>query len=85
VTSVVCLTRHIIAGHGCRKVEYRAGDLVLASLVEAFEWCLRGWAKPAEIHGERPRENWALPAYDLPQWQPPAADDAELELAAVAG
>ena len=47
MVAVVRLTRHIIAGHACRKVEYRSGDLVLTSLADATEWCLRGWAEPA--------------------------------------
>jgi hypothetical protein len=33
---------HIVAGYGSRTVEYRAGDVVLAALTEAMEWCLRG-------------------------------------------
>jgi hypothetical protein len=37
----------IVAGHGSRSAEYRAGDVVLAALPEAMEWCLRGWATPA--------------------------------------
>jgi hypothetical protein len=40
---------HIVAGHGSRKLEYRAGDVVLAALPEATEWCLRGWAAPRAV------------------------------------
>jgi hypothetical protein len=39
---------HIVAGRGSHKLEYRAGDVVLAALTEATEWCLRGWAAPPE-------------------------------------
>jgi hypothetical protein len=55
MVSVVRLTRHLIAGYGCREAEYRCGDLVLAASAEATEWCLRGWAAPAEIGEEAGR------------------------------
>ena len=48
---IVRLTKHIIAGYGCRKTEYRRGDLVLTGLAQATEWCLRGWAEPAHSLG----------------------------------
>jgi hypothetical protein len=73
VIAVVCLTRHIIAGHGCRTAEYRAGDVVLAGMAEAMEWCLRGWAEPQA----RPPV-----ALDLPQKRTPVPDRSELPLAA---
>ncbi|HXN47498.1 MAG TPA: hypothetical protein VN893_12705 [Bryobacteraceae bacterium] len=47
MVAIVRLTRHVIAGCGCRKTEYRCGDLVLTRLGHATEWCLRGWAEPA--------------------------------------
>jgi hypothetical protein len=47
MVAVIRLTRDIITGHGCRKTEYRRGDLVLTGLAHATEWCLRGWAEPA--------------------------------------
>ena len=55
MVSVVRLTRHLIAGYGCREAEYRCGDLVLAGSAEATEWCLRGWAAPVEIGEEAGR------------------------------
>ncbi len=48
MVATVRLTRDIIAGHGCRKTEYRCGDLVLTGLAHATELCLRGWAEPAD-------------------------------------
>ena len=47
MVAIIRLTRHVIAGYGCRKTEYRCGDLVLTGLAQATEWCLRGWAEPA--------------------------------------
>ena len=47
MVAIVRLTRHVIVGYGDRKAEYRRGDLVLTSLAQATEWCLRGWAEPA--------------------------------------
>jgi len=48
MVAIIRLNRDIITGHGCRKSEYRRGDLVLTGLAHATEWCLRGWAEPAE-------------------------------------
>lgn len=48
MVAVIRVTTHIIAGHGSRRIEYRCGDLVLAGIAEATEWCLRGWACPAD-------------------------------------
>ena len=47
MVAIIRLNRDIITGHGCRKTEYRRGDLVLTGLAHATEWCLRGWAEPA--------------------------------------
>ena len=60
MVAVVRVTRHIIAGHGCRKAEYRCGDLVLTGLAHATEWCLRGWAEPADS------PNSAAPSLSIP-------------------
>ena len=48
MVAVIRLTRDITTGYGCRKAEYRCGDLVLTRLGHATEWCLRGWAEPVE-------------------------------------
>jgi hypothetical protein len=48
MVAIIRLTRDIIAGQGCRKTEYRCGDLVLTGLAHATVWCLRGWAEPAD-------------------------------------
>ena len=58
----------IVAGHGSRSAEYRAGDVVLAALPEAMEWCLRGWAAPATAPSPaqtRSRRS-ATPVFDPP-------------------
>lgn len=57
---------HIVAGRGSRKLEYRAGDVVLAALTEAMEWCLRGWAAPPEPRAVLRRDERTLPGDHTP-------------------
>jgi hypothetical protein len=66
MTAEIRLLKHVIAGHGSRQREYHAGDVVLAGLTEAMEWCLRGWAKPADAKEDAAANNSGEQADEAP-------------------